>query len=465
MSESAGDWLSSKVVPAVQKFTSLKPIQALRGGVLVVMPLTIVGSVFLLLAFFPVSAVATWFAEIGLTPLLMQVYAATFNVIGLVACTAITYNYVKASGYESYVPSIFGLSTFVLFLDLNVVDPETGVTFANVITMTWTGARGLILGIIIGEFVGAVYAWFLKRNIVIKMPDGVPPAVVNSFTALIPGTVVLTISMFVWGFLRARDTNLPEMIYNSLQTPLQGLSDSLGGALVISFLVPFLWWFGIHGSSIVSGVAQPLLTANAVENQAILDSGRELTVANGGHIVTQQFLDNGITMTGAGITLGVVLYMLVRARSSQYKTLGRLATGPAAFNINEPIIFGTPIVVNPLMAIPFIATPIIAGAIQYFALWSGLVPLYTGVLAPWTTPPIISGFIIGDWRTAVMQAVILAISVVVYLPFIRKMDRMAKAEEDAAHAEHVAAQERAALAAAQREREHAEFVALHPEAR
>lgn len=166
----------------------------------------------------------------------------------------------------------------------------------------------------------------------------------------------------------------------------------------------------------------PILTANSLENTAILESGKELTVANGGHIVTQQFLDQFMTVTGAGMTIGIVMFMVLFARSSQFKQLGRLAMIPAFFNINEPIIFATPIVMNPIMAIPFILTPVASGVITYFALYSGLVPLFTAVQVPWTTPPIISGFLVGGWQAALLQAFVLVLGFFIYLPFIRKVD-------------------------------------------
>lgn len=435
--QSLGDRIAEKLIPPVTKFANLKPVAALKNGMLVVMPLTIIGSIFLLIANFPVTAFADWLAEIGLTPMLNQVYNATYLLIGLVAAVAIAYNYVKASGYEAFLASIISLCTYILFMDLTVTDPETNTTVSGVINMEWTNARGMVVGIIVGELVGVIYSWFLKRNIVIKLPDGVPPAVANSFTALIPGTVILTLAMIVFGIFSSFDLTLFDAIYNSIQTPLQGLTDSIGGVLVICFLIPFLWFFGIHGSSIVTGVVMPMLTANTAENQSILDAGMELTTENGGHIVTQQFVDNFVILTGSGITIGIVIYMVAWAKSAQYKALGRLSIAPAAFNINEPIIFGTPVVMNPLMFIPFILTPLLAGVLQYLALWSGLVPLYGGVLAPWTTPPIISGFIVGGWQAALLQVVILTISVAMYFPFIRKADQLILADEQALHEEHV----------------------------
>ena len=177
-----------------------------------------------------------------------------------------------------------------------------------------------------------------------------------------------------------------------------------------------------------------LLQANSLENQAILDKGMELTVANGGHIVTAQFYDQFINVTGAGLTIGLVIYLVAFAKSKQLKTLGNLELVPALFNINEPILFGLPVVMNPMLAVPFIAMPVISCVIQYAALATGLCPLYGGVMVPWTCPPIISGFLVGGWRSALLQLVIFIISFFVYMPFVRRLDKDALVAEQNATA-------------------------------
>jgi PTS system cellobiose-specific IIC component len=175
-----------------------------------------------------------------------------------------------------------------------------------------------------------------------------------------------------------------------------------------------------------------LTAANRLDNQAIIDAGKELTLANGGHIVTDQFNASFVTVTGSGLTIGLVILMLTIAKSEQNKALGKLSVGPGIFNINEPILFGFPMVMNPLMFVPFVAAPTISAVVAYFAMRVGFVPLFTGVTVPWTTPPIISGFILGGWRTALMQIICIGISVVVYFPFFKKIDAMnLKSEQEA----------------------------------
>ena len=406
------------------KFVSLKGVVALKDGLLYTMPLTIVGSVFLLLANFPIQAVVNWLDSMGWIDPLNQAYGATFNIIALIGVIGIAYKYVKNEGYEALNAGVLAAVTFILTTDSFVVT-ESGEIVSNVINKTWTAGQGMISAIIIGLLVGWIYSWFMKNDIRIKMPAGVPEGVANSFTALIPGFVIVTGATLIYSFFKfVLDTTFIEAVYAFIQTPLQGLTDSLGGVIVMTLMIPFLWFFGIHGSTIVGGIIGSVLTANSLANQAILDSGMALTIENGGRIVTQQFLDQFINVTGAGMTIGLVIYMIFFAKSAQCKELGRLGGVPGIFNINEPILFGTPIVMNPFLAIPFIAMPVISGLILYFSIAVGLVPMFGGVMVPWTTPPIVSGFLVGGWKMAVLQTFILALSFFVYLPFIRKIDKM-----------------------------------------
>ena len=387
------------------------------------MPLLIIGSIFLILANFPVQAVVDFWERTGVKEILDQAYGATFNISAMIAVLGISYNYVKLEKQEPLSGAIIALSTFLLLMPSSVTT-ESGEVVTGVINKTWTAGQGMIGAIIIGLIVPVIYSWFLKNNIRIKMPDGVPEGVTNSFSALIPAMVILTGATVLHGIcVRGFGTTFMEVIYKLIQTPLQGMTDSLGGAILMCFAGPFLWLFGVHGSTVVGGIMTGLLQANSLENQAILDSGKALTVANGGHIVTQQFYDQFINVTGAGITIGLVVYLVLFAKSKQLKTLGKVEAVPAFFGINEPILFGIPIVMNPMIAVPFVGMPIISCVIQYFALYTGICPLYGATQVPWTCPPIISGFLVGGWRSALLQLVIFIVSFFVYLPFIRRIDR------------------------------------------
>ncbi|AJG98191.1 PTS cellobiose transporter subunit IIC [Clostridium beijerinckii] len=427
--------LNEKVIPIVMKFVNLKGVLALKDGILYTLPLTLVGSIFLLLAQLPYQPLNDWLAVTlgaGWTDPLWKAYGATFNIIALMGTIGIAYTYAKNEGYEPLSAGVISFVVFVLTTSSSVVT-KSGETVGDVIPTAWCGGKGMVTAIIIGLIVGAVYSWFMKRNITIKMPAGVPQGVANSFAALIPGAVIIVgatvlYSVFNWGV----HTTLIEWIYKVIQTPLQGMTDSIGGVLFMGFAIPFLWWFGVHGSTIVSGVMSSVLTSNTLDNAAIVTSGKELTIANGAHIVTQQFLDQFMTVTGAGMTIGLVAAMLAFSKSAQCKQLGKLAIVPAIFNINEPITFGTPIVMNPFMALPFIITPMLSGIILYFAIATGIVPPFGGVMVPWTTPPVISGLLVGGVRTAILQFLVLVMSFFIYLPFFKKLDNINYKNEQAA---------------------------------
>ena len=428
--------LNEKVIPTVMKFVNFKAVIALKDGIIFTLPLTLIGSVFLLLANIPYKPVADWVASMGWNEPLMQAFGATMGIMAIVACIGIAYVYAKNEGVEPLSAGVISLAIFVLTTNSYVINAD-GVKVTDVIPKDWTSGKGMISAILIGLIVGLVYSWFINKDIRIKMPAGVPEGVANSFSALIPAAVLITGAEFVYVFFKyVMDTTLIEFIYKMIQTPLQGMTDSLGGVLLMGFIIPFLWWFGVHGATIIGGIMSPILQSNTLDNGAIVSAGKELTLANGAHIVTQQFLDQFMTVTGSGMTIGLVICMLFFAKSAQCKELGKLAIVPGLFNINEPVLFGTPIVMNPFMAIPFIAMPMISGIILYFSIATGLVPPFNGVLVPWTTPPIISGLLVGGVRTALLQAAILVLSFFVYLPFFKKADAMNLENEKAAAGEN-----------------------------
>lgn len=428
-------YLNEKVLPAIIKFINTKGVQSIKNGMVYSMPLLIVGSIFLILANFPVQAVVDVLEATGVKAVLDQAYGATFNISAMVAVIGISYNYVKMEGQEPLSGAIISLAVFLLLMPSSVMT-EGGEIVSGIINKTWTAGQGMVGAIIIGLLVPAAYCWFLRKNIRIKMPEGVPEGVTNSFSALLPAMAIISGATVIHGICSLGfQTTLMEVIYKIIQAPLQGMTDSLGGAVLMCFAGPFLWLFGVHGSTVVGGIMTGLLTANSLENQAIIDSGRALTLENGGHIVTQQFYDQFINVTGAGITIGLVMFLFFFARSKQLKTLGKVEIVPALFGINEPILFGIPVVMNPMIAVPFVAMPIISCVIQYFALYIGICPLYGATQVPWTCPPIISGFLVGGWRSALLQLVIFVISFFVYLPFIRRIDRMYLKQEQQAEEE------------------------------
>ena len=425
------------------KFVNTKAIQALRDGMLLSLPFIMVGSVFLLLASFPVPAVADWMNRTGLTHFWNQAYGASFGIVAIFAVVGIAYTWAKN---EHVDPLPAGMTAFVGFLIImNPTTPvmdgsKTVISAAKAPTLltgfidrTWLGGQGMIAAIIIGMITGWIYSWFIKKKITIKLPDQVPPAVAGSFVALIPAAVLTCLWLAVYaGFDKLAGTTMTEWIYHTIQTPLQGLSDSFGGILVMTILVPFFWFFGVHGSTLVGGIVGPILSANALQNAEIFKKYGYVDAAHGGHIVIQGLFDQFSTVTGAGMTLGLVVFMTFFAKSQQMKGIGKLALIPGIFNINEPVLFGVPLVLNPVLALPFFLMPPLSAGSTYLLIKAGILPYLNGVQVPWTTPPVISGFLIGGWKVAVWQAIILIISFFIYLPFARKYDTVLYMQEQEA---------------------------------
>lgn len=424
------DFINGTLIPKIMKFVSTKPMLAFRNGMLYTMPFSIIGSVFLLLANVPIPSVAKAIEQAGFSAYFNQAFGATFAVMAFFAAIGITTSYVKEQGIDDTLPAgMISLTSFLLLMSSEVADAKTGTIIGNIINKDWTGGKGMIVAILVGLFVGVVYSWFIKHDIRIKLPDGVPPNVAGSFTALIPGFVITVMTLAIYIIFDKFHTTFFDWIYTVLQTPLQGMTTTLPGVVLLGVLIPLFWFFGIHGSTIVGGIMGPLLTANSLDNKAILDSGKALTLANGGKIVTQQFLDQYMTVTGAGMTIGLVIFMVFFAKSQQYKELGKLSIVPGLFNINEPVIFATPIVMNPIMLLPFMLAPLCSGLLLYFAIYTGLVPMFAGVVVPWTTPPIISGFLTNGWQAAILQALCLVMTFFIYLPFAKKMDQITVKQE------------------------------------
>lgn len=425
-----------KIMPYIVKFANFKVVKALKNGFIRTVPITLIGSVFLLIANFPVQGfidfMAGTFGANWADPL-NQIVAGTFNILAIYVAFALAYEYCKEEGIDGVPAGFFGIAGLFIMVKASVVT-DAGQTIANVIPGEWIGSKGLIAALICSLLSGIIYSWFIKKDIRIKLPETVPPAVATSFSALIPGIVILALFGLIH-LVIGLTTNLSvtEAIYTWLQTPLQNLTDTLPGIILVAMLISLFWWCGIHGDAIILGILTPILQSNMLANQEVISAGGTLVAGQNAHIITDQFT-LFLKAGGAGSTIGLIICMVLFAKSKQLKELGKLAFGPSLFNINEPIIFGTPIIYNPVMLIPFMFTPVVCVTIAYFAISTGMCPPFTGVTVPWTMPTIFSGLITGGWRMALLQIVLVAVSVGIYFPFFKMQDKLLVDQEQEAEA-------------------------------
>lgn len=424
--------LFDKFIEFMGEFAQIKAVAALRDGFIMTTPFTICGSVFLLLANLPLPGYAEFMASLfgaDWTAPLNAVAGGTFSVLALIVVLAITYKFVENEGCDAIMASILSLSTFLILMPPAIVS-KGGEVVGDIIPKAWAGSNGVITAIIIAFFVSYVFCYCEKNHIGIKMPDSVPSGVAKAFTALVPGMIFFTTASVLYGLCHyIGATTLPELVFKVIQTPLQGLSDSLAGGSIIVGLQSILFWAGIHGPNVVGGVVSPLLIANSLDNQHLIDAGMSLINNPEAKIFTCQINDVFVKSGGCGLTLGLLFAGLFAARSQQLKSLMKMAFVPGLFNINEPIIFGLPIVFNPYLLVPFVLVPLIAMFVTYFAISTGFMAPFSAVQVPWTTPPVIAGFLLNGWQGAVVQIVNLAIATVIYFPFLKAQDKAFLKEE------------------------------------
>lgn len=270
-----------------------------------------------------------------------------------------------------------------------------------------------------------IYRFFIEKKITIRMPDGVPPEVTNSFVALIPGAVIL---IFFWIIRHMLGFDLNGFL-SQLLMPLKGVlaGNSLFGGLLTVFLICFFWVLGIHGPAIMGPVIRPFWDISIAENIDAFNAG---TSANAmPNIFTEQFLQWFVWIGGAGTTLAlVVLFMF--SKSKYLKSLGRLSILPGLFNINEPMIFGAPVVMNPVLGIPFILAPLVTTTLSYILTVSGVVPMMVARL-PFAMPAPIAAWMSTNWSIAAGLLVIgnFLITLAIYYPFFKVFEKQQLARE------------------------------------
>lgn len=420
--------IEEKFVPVVSKFSNFRYIKALRSGFFAIMPLTIIGSIFLLIADFPLAGYADFMANIfgaDWGSYIEPAYRATFDLLGVLLTGTLAYKLAESYELDSLAVMIISLVAYMIVTPKFAV-AESGEILNKVIPMVWLGARGVLTGLIISITSTEVYRFVIKKKIVIRMPENVPEMVSRSFISLIPGVAVVVFSLILNGIFLSLGTSMHDFIYKIMQLPLQGLTSTVGAISVVAGLNGFLWWFGIH-PTVVNSIVNPILNANSVENLELYKAG-SLTFANA-NVGTIQMIDQFATIGGAGMTIGLVIAMLLVARSERMKMMSKIGTVPALFNINEPLIFGIPIILNPLMLIPVTLAPIAAVLVAYVSMKIQFMQPFTGVIAPWPTPAIFSGFLVSGWQGAVTQIVAIIVATLIYLPFIKALDNQYRKEE------------------------------------
>jgi len=412
--------IEKTITPIVGKIQGNIFIRSISEGFSSYVGLMVVGSVFLLIACFPIEAVANAVAAVKfsdtvtLATLFSKVSTCTFSILAIYAVLGIARAYSRERGVDSYSAMLTSLAAW-FFLMPNL---DSGIPFA------WIGAKGVFVGMISTIIVVEVMKFVVDKGWVITLPQGVPPAVAESFTAMIPMAIVFSLYIVINAIFAAIDTDAFTFIYGVIAAPLQGLTTSFIGYLFAEFMICFLWWFGIHGANVVGAITNPFLQANSAQNLEYFQNG-----VGSPTIVTSEFSSLFTSQGGCGSTLPLLVVVLVACKSKRLRTIAELALPAGIFQINEPVTFGFPMALNPTLAIPFFLAPMTNYVISYVAMATGLCPMTSGISVTWTCPPIICGFLAVGWQGAVLNAVEFVIDMIIYLPFIKVYDNKCLADE------------------------------------
>ncbi|MDF2787531.1 MAG: system, cellobiose-specific enzyme component [Neobacillus sp.] len=424
--------LSAYLVPIAGKLNNNRFLAVLRDAFMLAFPITIFGSIFVVLTNLPFldkwmsdGALANFRDMFGIAS------SATMGIMSVFVVFGIGYYLSKSYDVEAIFGGAISLVSFLMLTPF-MVTPENGEVITGVIPLDRLGAKGMFLGMITAFLATEIYRRIVQKNITIKMPPGVPPAVAKSFAALIPALITLTVFLGINIFVtQLFNTNMHDVIYKAIQAPLVGLGSGIIPTLIAVFFIQILWFFGLHGQVIINSVMDPIWNTLMIENLEAYTAGNPVP-----NIISKPFMEiYTVGMGGTGMTLAVVLAILLFMKSKQMKQVGKLGLGPGLFNVNEPIIFGLPIVMNPIVIVPWILAPMVVTLVSYFAMSTGLVPPPTGVAVPWTVPFFINGIMAtNSLAGGLLQIVNLAIVFVIWFPFLKTMDRMnVKKEQEEAN--------------------------------
>lgn len=417
------DTLSNVLGKVSVKLSGNIYINAIKDGMLAYMPFAFIASIFLIIAFFPVPAFTDFITKItGLQQGVWQgklalVNDASLGIGGLLVLLAISRSLADKLKINGMQVTLTAVVSFVLLVPFG---NQESIKFIDV---TYLGAQTIFLSILISIVTAKVYQFIDKKGIKIKMPAAVPPAVSAPFESIIPSFVVITIFWILRLIIDAFSGGSALSIFNTvLGMPLQAIGGSLPGVIIVKMFSQLLWFFGIHGDSIVNGVMTPIFQVLQDANKTASMAGLDPT-----NIINQSFWDS---FGSIGIVGSIVAIVLI-AKSKRYKEMKKIAGVPYIFNVGEPTLFGIPLMMNVIYFIPFILANVASIVISYAAFALKLVPICTGLAqVPWTTPIVISGYLTtGSIAGSILQIVCLVVVVLIWLPFVKVADNQILQEE------------------------------------
>lgn len=436
--------IEEKLMPLAAKLGQNRYLNAIKDGFVYTMPFLIIGSFILLLVNLPFTdpkniLYIKWYADFmeAYKADLVQPFYVSMGIMSLFVAYGIGMSLSNSYNLNGTTGGFLSIYAFLLtsakldWLPIGKLkEAQTLFLIENngampVMDARYLDAKGLFTAIIASIISIEIFRLLVKKKFVIKLPDSVPPAIAKSFELLIPIVMVTiifhTINIFS---IKILNTMVPEIILK-LFTPLLNISDSLISVICIILITHILWFAGLHGTNIVIAIVNSITLSNLAINQAALQAGEKLP-----KIFAGGFFDAYVYIGGSGATLGLAIAMVL-SKNEHIKSIGKLSVIPAFFNINEPIIFGAPIVMNPILFIPFITVPILNATIAWFATKFDLIGKIVS-LVPWTTPNPIGALLATNFSVTafLLSCILIVVSFFIYLPFLRMYEKSLEVSEN-----------------------------------
>lgn len=408
----AVDLIEQRLTPAANIITRNQHITAMRDGFSLAMPFVIVGSLMVPLLFPPFaisSASRLGHVYLLLRPMLLPTFELTLGLVALIVAFGASASLAKQYQLPERLCGLTGCLSFLLFIGFR----DNGAT--NI----FLGGMGLFTALISSAYSIEIIRFFYKRGWCIRLPEEVPVMTRNGFQLLMPLLVImLSISVMNAVMLQTTGQILPQLIGEALR-PLIVASDTLTAVLISLFLSNLLWFVGIHGALIITGIMNPFWLTYLFENQRALAAGEAVLP----HIYLQGFWDFYLLIGGIGSTLPLV-FMAMRSRSRQLKSVGKIGLLPSLFNINEPILFGFPVIMNPVFLLPFVFVPLINACIAWYLTQLGVLDRAVAML-PWSMPsPLGAAWSAnGSWKNMCMCLFAFFNAWMLYRPFFKVHER------------------------------------------
>lgn len=401
-------WMEEHFVPVAAKIGSQKHLVAIRDAFIAIMPITMAGAFATLFNVFfrdlPMEWGWTEFVA-NVQPIIAingNVWWGTLGTLSMVFVFALGYNLAKVYKTHALAGGLIAFASFI------TVTPTT-------LDGSFLDAKGLFTALIIGLISTIIYAKLMNKNVTIKLPDSVPPAVSKAFAAIIPGVIAIYVcSILAWGCFEITGASIGELILENVQKPFLGLSQGLGAVIIVVIAVQLFWFFGIHGTNVLAPILDGVyLTATTTNNSAYM--AKESLE----YIWTRGSFDAYVWMGGAGCTIALIIAVFLFSKRAESRAVAKLSAPMGAFNINEPVLFGMPVVLNPIYFIPWMIVPVVLTLIAYGATAIGLVPPVYNVV-PWIMPPGVYAFLAtgGSLMAAGLALVNLVIAIAIWSVFV-----------------------------------------------